>query len=45
MKKFLGIVALIFIALSILFCVFQALANWNCELGIAAVSPFGYHCK
>ena len=45
MKKLLGVLILIFIVLSILLCEFQALANWNCELGIAAVSPFGYQCK
>lgn len=45
MKKFLIVLILIFIALSIMYGVFQVLANGNCELGIASVSPFGYKCK
>jgi hypothetical protein len=45
MKKFLTILIIVFIALSVMFGVFQVLANGNCELGIASVSPFGYKCK
>jgi hypothetical protein len=45
MKKFLIVLVLIFISLSIMFGVFQVLADGTCELGIASVSPFGFKCK